>query len=332
MMFDIPLLMRLQKYLAISGRLELKKTEDITFNNLTTDSTVAVSNYTYNNSAYTYPTRIENLDSRGKTIRTDIKYVADMLTSGSGTDTYSTMYSSNIIAPRIETNVVNATDNLQLTFKKVNYGKFINNYLPSSIETAYANASANTEITFNQYDVYGNLLTFTPIEKTPSSFQWGYNHQYPVAKCVNALANEFYFESFEESNRSGVTVSTITSPSHSGSHYLTGTYAASWQLPNSRVYVISYWYRRNGVWLFASPINFSGYLDLTGGDAYDDVCIYPKDAAISTYTYEPLIGLTSETDPKGKTTYYEYDDFQRLRQVEDQKRNIIKTNTYHYKN
>ncbi len=57
-----------------------------------------------------------------------------------------------------------------------------------------------------------------------------------------------------------------------------------------------------------------------------------KDAHITSYTYKPLVGMTSMTDPKGMTTTYEYDDFSRLKSVKDQNGNILKQNTYHYKN
>lgn len=57
-----------------------------------------------------------------------------------------------------------------------------------------------------------------------------------------------------------------------------------------------------------------------------------KNAQITSYTYKPLIGMTSQTDPKGMTIYYEYDEFQRLKNVKDQNGNILKNNTYHYKN
>ena len=38
-------------------------------------------------------------------------------------------------------------------------------------------------------------------------------------------------------------------------------------------------------------------------------------ASIKTMTYEPLIGMSSFTDPKGYTQYYEYDDFKRIKTI-----------------
>lgn len=55
-------------------------------------------------------------------------------------------------------------------------------------------------------------------------------------------------------------------------------------------------------------------------------------AMVTTYTYDPLIGITSMTDPRGYMVYYEYDDSNRLKQVKDAKENIITDNKYHYKN
>lgn len=53
-------------------------------------------------------------------------------------------------------------------------------------------------------------------------------------------------------------------------------------------------------------------------------------ALVTTYTWSPVIGLTSETNPRGQTTYYQYDSFQRLRSIADQDGNILKTFTYQY--
>ncbi|MFL9485700.1 hypothetical protein ACI6Q2_23155 [Chitinophagaceae bacterium LWZ2-11] len=53
-------------------------------------------------------------------------------------------------------------------------------------------------------------------------------------------------------------------------------------------------------------------------------------AMVTTYTYAPLIGMTSQTDPSGKTIYYEYDGFGRLKLMRDQNNAIIKRFDYKY--
>lgn len=53
---------------------------------------------------------------------------------------------------------------------------------------------------------------------------------------------------------------------------------------------------------------------------------------VQTYTYQPTIGVSSETDNNGRTTYYEYDALQRLALVRDYARNIVKRLQYRYAN
>ncbi|NVM62174.1 hypothetical protein FHW88_000450 [Mucilaginibacter sp. SG538B] len=193
---------------------------------------------------------------------------------------------------------------------------------------AYAK-SASYELRLNSisYDGFGNL-TEQRVENGPFiSYRWGYNSTYPIAKAANAEPNEFYYEGFEESTASGVTTGT----GHTGVKYTTNP-LVTWTKPNTRSFVISYWYRSGtGAWQFRKEQTYVGpNFTMSGGDSFDDIRICPADAQINSFTFDPMLGVTSSTDGKSETTYYEYDSFQRLMNVKDKDGNIVKHTDYHY--
>lgn len=49
---------------------------------------------------------------------------------------------------------------------------------------------------------------------------------------------------------------------------------------------------------------------------------------INSFTHKPLIGISSQTNPAGNTSYYEYDPFGRLKIARDQNNNILKKYDY----
>lgn len=52
---------------------------------------------------------------------------------------------------------------------------------------------------------------------------------------------------------------------------------------------------------------------------------------ITTYTYKPLVGMTTATDPRGITTFYEYDPLNRLQYIKDKDNKILQSFDYNYK-
>lgn len=69
-----------------------------------------------------------------------------------------------------------------------------------------------------------------------------------------------------------------------------------------------------------------------GGNVwFDDLRFHPVDAQMSTYTYVPLVGLTSETDPNGLKTQFVYDLNNRLEYVLDNEGNVLQHYKYNHK-
>lgn len=53
---------------------------------------------------------------------------------------------------------------------------------------------------------------------------------------------------------------------------------------------------------------------------------------VESYTYDPLIGMTSFTDARGKTIYYQYGKYNQLQYTKDEQGNILSRYETHYKN
>lgn len=77
-------------------------------------------------------------------------------------------------------------------------------------------------------------------------------------------------------------------------------------------------------------VGATGTAQLAGSGHVDDVQLYPVGAQLTSYTHEPLVGETSQTDPTGRTTYYEYDDLGRLVRTRDEQGRILSQQQYHY--
>ncbi len=88
----------------------------------------------------------------------------------------------------------------------------------------------------------------------------------------------------------------------------------------------------NGYTYYEWDITGTSSINLSTNSAVniDELRIYPKDAQMTTYTYAPLVGITSQTDANNRIMYYIYDGFNRLLLVRDQDKNILKKYCYNY--
>jgi YD repeat-containing protein len=168
--------------------------------------------------------------------------------------------------------------------------------------------------------VPGNyVLTITSTQNPQNNFTL-FQVTYPSTTLTSVFTNEFFYEGFEQTGN-------ITTSAHTGNMSYSGTYSVPFTLPDNRSYVIQWWSFTGGSWVFnqqayTMPVSLSGQID--------DVRIFPKDALMTTYTYNPLVGETSETDPSGRSQIYQYDGLNRLQTIRDQDNNIVKQYDYEY--
>jgi hypothetical protein len=184
----------------------------------------------------------------------------------------------------------------------------------------------------------GSSTVFSNISSGTYTITITLNNTHPFGFCgtihyptfnthtVVSGTKEFFYEGFEENN----TTASTTNPA-AGKRCFTGNYTVPFTKPNSRQYTIDYHLRTNNVWAPVSS-TFSNNMTITvpAGDATDEIRVFPSDALMSTYTYEPLIGITSKCDINNHISYYEYDNYGRLKQIRDEDQNIIKKFDYYY--
>jgi YD repeat-containing protein len=179
-------------------------------------------------------------------------------------------------------------------------------------------------ITFSNMPAGQYLLTVTPNSNYSISTFATYAYQTTISTSTPSGSKEYFYEGFEEFINSSV----VAGNAHTGSRYFGGsTYSPNYSLPpgTTRNFIIQWWSLVGGIWKINEQA-YTGSATLTG--PVDDIRIFPSDALMSTYTYKPLVGITSEIDANGKTKSYEYDELARLVVVRDQDKNILKKYCY----
>lgn len=86
-------------------------------------------------------------------------------------------------------------------------------------------------------------------------------------------------------------------------------------------------------WKWVEKTITSSSLTISGSSVIiDELRLHPADAMMTSYTYEPLVGMTSQTDPRGYTLIYIYDTANRLQTIKDEDGNVVEHYEYNYAN
>lgn len=287
--------------------------------------------YFYESSSHLQPTRILNYGSDGHLIEKISRYTQDNIV-GLTTDAQNaknSLIAKHIIRPVLESeNIENGIAQVVRT----NYKIFSPNLtLPESVETKFGTGAFDKRVEFLSYDFKGNLLSQRKTLDVESSYLWGYNSTYPIAEVVKAKANEIFYTSFEED---GV----LLSDAIAGKRVNAGQFKVPTPAQNGN-YKITYWQKatEGSPWsMIEQQVSVSNGVpaEVTVGQGVlyiDEVRLFPEGAQMTTYNFEPGVGLITLMDPNGKVTYYEYDSFNRLRLVRDQYRNIVKEHLYNFR-
>lgn len=318
-----------------------------TYNPQSGDSITTTKNMTYHNNTNQIKS-ISTIASNSNQIKTEFTYPFNY----PGTPIYDAMVAKNMISPVIESKTT--TNGVQVAGQKINYAYFNNNTLiAESSASKYNTVTQNYEpvMSINQYSTKGNMLEQQKTNDIKTSYLWAYNEAYPIAQAVNADYGSISYSSFEATETgnwdyTSAGINTTEGITGKQSFNLSNSNIQRTGLLSSKNYTITYWLKngsgtcslggtalinKNGWTLYETTVTGITTLTISGSALIDELRLYPRGAQMTTYTYLPLVGISSQCDANSKIMYYEYDAFNRLKLIKDQDGNILKTFGYQYK-
>ena len=319
-----------------------------------TDSVSVIKNFFYDNPNFVQPTRTQEFNSKGDTLTTVTAYALDSIgdLSAGALQAQDSMVARNMVGmPLEQTSLYNSKPVSKVQY---NYKVWPNNLvLPESVALQESVSPIETRVQYTSYTSAGNLVTQHKYQDVLNSYVWDYQHIYPVAEVKNADSASIAYTSFETSSTGGWTVGTV-SRQHGGvtgdSSYSLSSDISRGGLNASTTYIVSYWTKNSAAFsisgtiasypvkgridhgwtLYTHKVTGQSSISISGTGSIDELRLYPANAQMTTYTYTPLIGISSSCDVGDKITAYEYDGVGRLLRIRDMDSNILKQYDYQY--
>ncbi|TGE26544.1 RHS repeat protein [Hymenobacter metallicola] len=214
---------------------------------------------------------------------------------------------------------------------------------------------------YERFDNLGNILQARQAQAGPQSFLWGYSATQPIAKVVNAEYRQVAYTSFEPNcpSRWRYAATAVIPGGHTGRYGYQLLHPIQCDSLPAGAYQLSLWasskpqiYQNgillpelhqqapsgadaNGLRQFSYTLQLNeaqNRILLLGSQALqlDELRLLPVGGQLTTYTHDPLTGITSQTDATGRTTSYEYDSLGRLERTRDEHGNILRQQEYYY--
>ncbi|HRE50903.1 MAG TPA: hypothetical protein PK339_05765 [Flavitalea sp.] len=303
----------------------LIKQTDTTWNQNGTNPLVTTTHYRYND-VY----RLPSFDSTLTSAKADTvwrwhtyKYPFDMLSGGDPTGIYQKMVDSHFIAPQIEVRAF--VNSQQMSLTKTNYySPYPKLFAPQTVQVQDRNNPIETRLRYHNYDTKANILSVSRENDTRISYLWNYKQAFPVAEIKNAdTTSNIAYSSFESdstggwNNYTGTIVKAIPAiMPPSGKNYYTlsptNTLVKS-GLSSVKTYILSYWTRNANAFsvtgtvsgfpakgrsvndwnYFEHKITGQTTITLSGTGLVDEVRLYPFGAQMTTFSFDPGIGIVS---------------------------------------
>ncbi|MBN3584560.1 RHS repeat protein [Algoriphagus aestuarii] len=348
------------KYRSVGYRMSQKIKTDIS-----QSDSIQVSNfYTYGNSYHLFPTETTSTNSQGEVEITKVIYPDDisgssLLSGGNMTETdylnISKLKSNQQHQISIPIQTEKSVNGSPAIITRTLYKDWGNGLMKPEFEEFSLNGgSLIKSIQFHNYSSFGNPIEISKNDGLKVSYLWACNDLLPIGKVENGDLSEISLTSFEYSTDKGGwtyngTYNTTTYKTGkraynlgSGSVTKTGISASS-----SAPYKVGFWARRTSgtgnvnvggqtealttAWKWVEKTITSSSLTISGSSVIiDELRLHPADAMMTSYTYEPLVGMTSQTDPRGYTMIYIYDSTNRLVTIKDEDGYIIEQYEYNY--
>lgn len=214
------------------------------------------------------------------------------------------------------------------------------------------------------YDNDGLLINKKDEGGRQVSYVYDYDNKFVVATIVNAdqvlLKGYSTYTSFETESFGGwitegpVVYTTDHNVTGQRSFVLNNENALITNASHPEPFILSFWAKENdfsivnfgssAVLKKASPeINgftyyefelpeIMSYVLVQGNTVIDELRLYVAAGRMSTVTYDPIVGKTSECDDNNRVTYFEYDELGRIKFIRDHWKNVLKVYEYNVVN
>lgn len=189
-----------------------------------------------------------------------------------------------------------------------------------------------TEKEIQRYHSKGKPVNWTERDGLNRTLIWDENQEQILAEILGASPEEVFYTSFEKGDQEG---NTLSGDGHCGLKSKVGGFLKTLTGLNPEMTYRLTWFEKisDGQWLLRTQeikLNKVSTYTINLSGQVDDIRFHPAYAQMTSYTSEPLVGISSKIGPDLQTTYYEYDESGRLINVRDQNKKILQSHQYQY--